>query len=89
VWTRGGHTLLDFSLSAEDGGEWHFEASFELASLAGLRAELAAGDLRPLQLGWPTATAPCAHSASAPHAGWRSKPGYGQLPRPATRVWTT
>ncbi|MFF8024108.1 hypothetical protein ACFZDJ_23940 [Streptomyces sp. NPDC007896] len=53
VWTRGGHTLLDFSLSAEDGGEWDFETSFELASFAGLRAELAAGDLRPLYLGWP------------------------------------
>ncbi|MFE2492230.1 hypothetical protein ACFXGR_55690 [Streptomyces mirabilis] len=57
VWTRGGHTLLDFSLSAEDGGEWDFETSFELASFAGLRAELAAGDLRPLYLGWLAAVA--------------------------------
>ncbi|MCX4596341.1 hypothetical protein OG819_43835 [Streptomyces sp. NBC_01549] len=57
VWTRGGHTLLDFSLSAEDGGEWDFETSFELASFAGLRAELAAGDLRPLYLGWLAAIA--------------------------------
>ncbi|MFE2719362.1 hypothetical protein ACFXKI_47645 [Streptomyces mirabilis] len=57
VWTRGGRTLLDFSLSAEDGGEWDFETSFELASFAGLRAELAAGDLRPLYLGWLAAVA--------------------------------
>ncbi|MCZ1002573.1 hypothetical protein O1M63_38430 [Streptomyces mirabilis] len=57
VWTRGGHTLLDFSLSAEGGGEWDFETSFELASFAGLRAELAAGDLRPLYLGWLAAIA--------------------------------
>ncbi|MBA4865303.1 hypothetical protein H1V43_28960 [Streptomyces sp. PSKA54] len=52
VWTRSGHTLLDFSLDCEDGGEWDFETSFELSSLIGLRAELAAGDLRPLYLAW-------------------------------------
>lgn len=52
VWTRAGHTLLDFSLSPEDGGEWDFETSYELSSLIGLRAELAAGDLRPLYLAW-------------------------------------
>ncbi|MEU9171154.1 hypothetical protein AB0D34_25680 [Streptomyces sp. NPDC048420] len=52
VWTRSGHTLLDFSLDSEDGGEWDFETSLELSSLIGLRAELAAGDLRPLYLAW-------------------------------------
>lgn len=52
VWTRSGHTLLDFSVECEDGGEWDFETSWELSSLIGLRAELAAGDLRPLYLAW-------------------------------------
>lgn len=52
VWTRSGHTLLDFSLDSEDGREWDFETSLELSSLIGLRAELAAGDLRPLYLAW-------------------------------------
>ncbi|WP_409468082.1 hypothetical protein [Streptomyces sp. HC307] len=52
VWTRSGHTLLDFSLDSEDGGEWDFETSLELSSMIGLRAELAAGDLRPLYLAW-------------------------------------
>ncbi|RZB14406.1 hypothetical protein StrepF001_37860 [Streptomyces sp. F001] len=52
VWTRSGHTLLDFSLDSEDGEEWDFETSLELSSLIGLRAELATGDLRPLYLAW-------------------------------------
>jgi hypothetical protein len=52
VWTRSGHTLLDFSVSSEDGGEWEFETSYTLSAFVGLRAELAAGDLRPLYLAW-------------------------------------
>ncbi|MFE6081096.1 hypothetical protein [Streptomyces virginiae] len=52
VWTRSGHTLLDFSLSSEDGAEWDFESSFSLSALVGLRAELSAGDLRGLYLAW-------------------------------------
>jgi hypothetical protein len=52
VWTRSGHTLLDFSLEPEDGGEWDFETSYALSDLVGLRTELAAGDLRPLYVAW-------------------------------------
>ncbi|MFE2540892.1 hypothetical protein [Actinacidiphila glaucinigra] len=52
VWSRSGHTLLDFSVSSEDGGEWEFETSYTLSAFVGLRAELAAGDLRPLYLAW-------------------------------------
>ncbi|MEU9000885.1 hypothetical protein [Streptomyces sp. NPDC048551] len=52
VRTRSGHTLLDFSLSSEDGGEWDFESEFSLSAFVGLRAELAAGDLRGLYVGW-------------------------------------
>ncbi len=54
-WTRKGHLLLDFSYQAEDGGEWDFETSLALASFTTLRAELAAGDLRPLCLAWLSA----------------------------------
>jgi hypothetical protein len=54
-WTREGHLLLDFSYEDEDGGEWDFETSFTLASFTTLRAELAAGDLRPLYLAWLSA----------------------------------
>lgn len=50
--TRAGHTLLDFELSSDDGGEWDFETSFTLSSFVGLRAELAAGDLRALYVAW-------------------------------------
>ncbi|MEV0409797.1 hypothetical protein AB0I68_03035 [Streptomyces sp. NPDC050448] len=52
VWTRSGHTLLDFSLSSEDGAEWDFESDFSLSVLVGLRAELSAGDLRALYVAW-------------------------------------
>ncbi|MCX4458274.1 hypothetical protein OG585_37775 [Streptomyces sp. NBC_01340] len=52
VWTSSGHTLLDFQLPSEDGGEWDFESSFSLSAFIGLRAELAAGDLRGLYLAW-------------------------------------
>ncbi|WP_326571551.1 hypothetical protein OIE69_09735 [Actinacidiphila glaucinigra] len=52
VWTRSGHTLLDFSVSSEHGGEWEFETSYTLSAFVGLRAELAAGDLRPLYVAW-------------------------------------
>ncbi|MFF7674052.1 hypothetical protein [Actinacidiphila glaucinigra] len=52
VWTRSGHTLLDFSLSSEDGAEWEFDTHYTLSTFVGLRSELAAGDLRPLYLGW-------------------------------------
>jgi len=52
VRTRSRRTLLDFQLSSEDGGEWDFESSFSLSAFIGLRAELAAGDLRCLYLAW-------------------------------------
>ncbi|GFH39155.1 hypothetical protein [Streptomyces pacificus] len=54
-WTRKGHLLLEFSYDDEDGGEWDFETSSTLASFTALRAELAAGDLRPLYLAWLSA----------------------------------
>lgn len=52
VHTRNGHTLLDFC--SDDGGEEDGEAwaSWTLSAFIGIRAELAAGDLRPLYLAW-------------------------------------
>jgi hypothetical protein len=54
VRTRKGHTLLDFCPESDDGGEadWEAMASWTLSVFIGLRAELAAGDLRPLYLAW-------------------------------------
>ncbi|MFF7216103.1 hypothetical protein ACFZAU_37170 [Streptomyces sp. NPDC008238] len=52
TWTRSEHTLLDFSVSSEDGTEWEFDTSYELSAFVGLRAELAAGDMRPLYVAW-------------------------------------
>jgi hypothetical protein len=52
-WTKNGHALLDLRTPYEDDdGEWDWEQSFTLSSFLGLRAELAAGDLRPLYLAW-------------------------------------
>jgi hypothetical protein len=45
------HVLLDFCSRLEDGGEWE-EGAGRLAPLISLRADLLAGDLRPLYLGW-------------------------------------
>src|SRR5919202_1684796 len=50
---RGGHVILEF-LSEAEGGDW-YEGEDEdgsLSALVPLRADLAAGDLRALYLGW-------------------------------------
>ncbi|MGW0546139.1 hypothetical protein [Streptomyces altiplanensis] len=52
VRTKGGYTLLDFSLNSEDAEEWDSGSFFSLSEFVGLRAELAVGDLRPLYLAW-------------------------------------
>ncbi|QFG20431.1 hypothetical protein [Actinomadura sp. WMMB 499] len=51
VRTTGDHVVLDFH-SEDEEGEWEEDAVPGLASLVGVRAELAAGDLRPLYLAW-------------------------------------
>ena len=55
AWASGEHVILD--LTSEDADEdghadGHQDAQDTLPALAGLRAELAAGDLRPLYLAW-------------------------------------
>ena len=43
--------MFDFT-SEDHGGEFDLDAEAELAAVVGVRAELAAGDLRPLYLAW-------------------------------------
>ena len=53
VRTSGANVILEWESESEDGGEdWVEDGSGPLAALIGVRAELAAGDLRPLYLGW-------------------------------------
>ncbi len=52
VWTRKGHTLLDFSLDPEDAAEYETDYELTLSDFVGLRAELASGDLRGLYVAW-------------------------------------
>jgi hypothetical protein len=53
AWTTHEFTLLDLT-SADHAGEFDFDYDPEtlLSGIIGVRAELAAGDLRPLYLGW-------------------------------------
>lgn len=50
VWAAGDHVIL--SLSSEDEDEYWEEAEGRLASIALVRSELAAGDLRLVYLSW-------------------------------------
>ena len=53
AWTVGAFIVLDFT-SDDEGGESEFDYDAEalLSALVGVRAELAAGDRRPLYLAW-------------------------------------
>ncbi|MDA8217233.1 MAG: hypothetical protein M0Z94_06395 [Dehalococcoidales bacterium] len=50
MWVKGENVILSFRLENEDG-EWE-EGEEWMPQLASLRAELAAGDLRALYIGW-------------------------------------
>jgi hypothetical protein len=52
-WSTDDHVVLDFT-SGDDAGEFDFDddATALLSALVGVRAELAAGDLRPLYVAW-------------------------------------
>ena len=53
AWTAGDSIIVDFLSEAEPAEfEFEFDPRSSLADLVGVRAELAAGDLRPLYLGW-------------------------------------
>ena len=51
AWVSGGHLILDM-MSEDEGGDWVEGAEDSLSAIVGVRAELAAGDLRPLYLAW-------------------------------------
>jgi hypothetical protein len=51
VSVTGEHVILDLT-SEDEGGEWEEDAEDSLSAIVGVRAELAAGDLRPLYLAW-------------------------------------
>ncbi|HEY1915879.1 MAG TPA: hypothetical protein VGH27_09920 [Streptosporangiaceae bacterium] len=48
---RGEHLILDMA-SEDESGDWVEGAEDSLSAIVGIRAELAAGDLRPLYLAW-------------------------------------
>ncbi|NRQ30918.1 hypothetical protein HII36_03575 [Nonomuraea sp. NN258] len=54
AWTSGGHLVLDFTSEAEEES-WEDDVERSLSAIVGIRAELAAGDLRPLYLAWLSA----------------------------------
>jgi hypothetical protein len=51
AWACGEHLILDLT-SEDESGDWIEGAEDSLAAIVGVRAELAAGDLRPLYLAW-------------------------------------
>jgi hypothetical protein len=54
AWTSGAHLILDFTSEAEEE-YWEDDVERSLPAIVGIRAELAAGDLRPLYLAWLSA----------------------------------
>jgi hypothetical protein len=51
AWACGEHLILDLT-SEDESGDWVEGAEDSLPAIVGARAELAAGDLRPLYLAW-------------------------------------
>jgi hypothetical protein len=51
AWTAGKHLILSLTSEAEDES-WDYEPQGSLASIVGVRSELAAGDHRALYLAW-------------------------------------
>ncbi|WP_217710423.1 hypothetical protein [Streptomyces harbinensis] len=51
AWTVGEFLLLDVTSEVESG-DWDETAETPLSAVAGVRTEIAAGDLRPLYLAW-------------------------------------
>ncbi|MFF4779351.1 hypothetical protein ACFY05_41700 [Microtetraspora fusca] len=54
AWTSGEHLILNFTSEAEEE-YWEDGVERSLSAIVGVRAELAAGDLRPLYLAWLSA----------------------------------
>jgi len=60
----GEHLILDLT-SEDEGGDWVEGAEDSLSAIVGIRAELAAGDLRPLYLAWLAAYGTWEHDEDA------------------------
>ncbi len=54
VSVAGEHLIIDI-VSEDEEGDWDSDADDSLTAIVGVRAELAAGDLRPLYLAWLSA----------------------------------
>ncbi|MEQ4722436.1 hypothetical protein [Nonomuraea sp. B19D2] len=54
AWTSSEHLILDFTSEAEEE-YWEDDVERSLSAIVGIRAELAAGDLRPLYPAWLSA----------------------------------
>jgi hypothetical protein len=52
AWASREHVILDLTSDEEEGGDWDEDTEDSLPAIVGVRAELAAGDLRPLYLAW-------------------------------------
>jgi hypothetical protein len=51
AWASGEHLILDLT-SEDESGDWAEDPEDSLSAVVGVRAELAAGDMRPLYLAW-------------------------------------
>lgn len=51
AWAAGEFLVLDLT-SEDESGAWDYDGETSLSAIVGVRAELAAGDLRPLYLAW-------------------------------------
>ncbi|MER7207451.1 MULTISPECIES: hypothetical protein [Streptosporangium] len=72
-WTSGEHVILELA-SEEEEEDWEDDIESSLPAIVGVRAELAAGDLRPLYLAWLSAVRD-GEKGSAPPV----PPGLGSL----------
>ncbi|WP_329424924.1 hypothetical protein OG339_31510 [Streptosporangium sp. NBC_01495] len=64
AWVSGKHLILDLT-SEDESGEWDEDAEDSLSAIVGVRAELGAGDLRPLYLAWLSAFGRWEHDEDA------------------------
>lgn len=80
-WVAGDFIVLDFT-SDDDAGDFDFDydTSALLSAVVGVRAELAAGDLRPLYLAWLAAYGSCERDEDvSDHLEPPVPPGLGTL----------
>jgi hypothetical protein len=58
AWAAGDHVIIAMGSEDSEGG-WEDDSEGQLASIIGVRAELACGDLRPLYLAWLAGIGAC------------------------------